>query len=211
MTIEGNTFVDGGFGTNNPTFEAFKELTYSDVDSPPEPLVISIGSGSSRPRSNLKQSKFTPKFVSTVYSAFDLATETEFVHEDMLAIARHRKFEYFRFNVDKGLEDILLDSWKFRRTDGRESFETISHIASMTAKYLEQEDVQEKLCRCAQLLVNRLKPQAFILPSGNPLAIFHVPFSRDKAFVGREVIFNRVDEGFSTDIRMALAGIGGVG
>ena len=211
MTIEENTFVDGGFGTNNPTFEAFKELTYSDADSPPEPLVISIGSGFSRHRSNLKQSKLRPKFVSRAYSAFDLATETEFVHENMLAIVRHRKFEYFRFNVDKGLEDILLDSWKVRRMDGTESFETISHIASMTAKYLERQDVQDKLCRCAQLLVNRLRPQASILPSESPVAFFRVPFSRDKDFVGRDVILNHLDKGFSTHIRMGLAGLGGVG
>ena len=203
--------MDGGFGTNNPTFEAFRELTYSDVDSPTEPLVISVGSGFSRHRSNLKQSKFRPEFVSTVYSALDLATRTEEVHEEMLAVAKNRQFEYFRFNVDEGLEDIQLDSWKVRRTDGRESLETISHIASMTAKYLERQDVQEKLYRCAQLLVNRLKTQASILPSGSPQAIFQVPFRRDQDFVGREVEFNRLQEGFSTELRMALAGIGGVG
>ena len=203
--------MDGGFGTNNPTLEAFKEVTYSNVDSPPEHLVISIGSGFSRQRSSFKRSKFRPNFVSTVYSALDLATETETVHEDMLAIAGNRKFEYFRFNVDEGLEDILLDSWKVRRTDGRESLETISHITSMTAKYLERQDVQGMLCRCAQLLVNRSKPLASILPSGNPQTIFHVPFRRDQDFVGREVDFNRLQEGFSTELRMALAGIGGVG
>ena len=211
MNIEGNTFVDGGFGTNNPTFEAFKELTYSDVDSPKEPLVISIGSGISRQRSNLKQSKFRPEFISTVFSALDLATRTEEVHGDMLAVARNRQFEYFRFNVDEGLDDIPLDSWKVRKTDGKKSLETISHIASMTARYLERQDVQEKLCRCAQLLVNRLKPQASILPSGSPQAIFQVPFCRDQDFVGREVDLNRLHEGFSSELRMALAGIGGVG
>ena len=211
MNIEGNTFVDGGFGTNNPTFEAFKELIYSDANSPTEPFVISIGSGISRHRSNLKQSKFRPDVVSTIFSALNLATRTEEVHEDMLAVARNRQFEYFRFNVDEGLEDIHLDSWKVRRTDGRESLDTISHIASITARYLERQDVQEKLCRCAQLLVNRLKPQASILPLGSPQAIFQVPFRRDQDFVGREVDFNRLQEGFSTDFRMALAGIGGVG
>ena len=211
IAIEGNTFVDGGFGANNPTLEAFKELTYSDVDSPPEPLVISVGSGFTQHRSSLRKSKLRPQFISRVYSAFDYTTETEFVHEDMLAFARHRKLEYFRFNVDEGLENILLDSWKVHKTDGRESFETISHIASMTTKYLERQDVQEKLFRCAQLVVNRYKLQASILPSGNPQAFFHVPFRRDKDFVGREVILNRLNEGYSTELRMALAGLGGVG
>ena len=211
MKIEGNTFVDGGFGTNNPTFEAFKELIYSDVDLPTEPLVISIGSGFSRHRSKLKQSEFRPEFVSTVFSALNLATRTEEVHEDMLAVATNRQFEYFRFNVDEGLEDIHLDSWKVRRTDGKESLETINHITSMTAKYLERQDVQEKLCRCAQLLVNRFRAQASVLPLRRPPDFFYVPFSRDKDFVGREVILDRLDEGYSTNIRMALAGLGGVG
>ena len=211
MVIEGNTFVDGAFGTKNPTLEALKELTYSDVDSPSEPLVISVGSGFSWHHSSLKQSKFRPNFISRVDRALGLATDAEYIHREILRLSRHRNFEYFRFNVDQGLEDILLDSWKVRRRDGRQSFETINHIASMTMKYLERQDVQEKLCRCAQLLVNRSRLQASILPSESPVAFFNVPFSRDKDFVGREVILNHLDKGYSTHIRMALAGLGGIG
>ena len=201
-------FVDGGFGTNNPTFEAFNELTQSKSDIPLDPLMISIGSGTGRRRSRLKTSRIKPLIFSNIYSAFDLATDTDRVHQEMSIMARERKFAYFRFSVDEGLEDILLDNWKVQKTDGKKSFKTISHIIAQTEFYLQRQDIQQELRSCAQLLIDRLKMKTSSPP---PTRISSVPFKRDTDFVGREGFLSRLDQGFSGLNRMALVGIGGVG
>ena len=211
IIIDKTRFVDGGFGTNNPTFEAFNELSQSKADSPLGPLVISIGSGTGRRHSSFKPSRVKPNIVSSLYSAINIATGTQRVHEEMSVIAREGKFEYFRFEVDEGLEDILLDSWSVRKTDGIKSFETITRITSKTTQYLQRQDVQKELRRCAQLLVNRLNSRRSNLPLESPLTFFNVPFTRDSHFVGRESILSQLDEGFSRVNRMALVGLGGVG
>ena len=134
IVIGGNPFVDGGFGTNNPTFEAFNELTQSKVNSPLDPLIVSIGSGTGLHPSSLEKLKIKPKLLSNIYSAIHLATGTQRVHEEMSVVAREQRFGYFRFSVDEGLEDILLDSWRVRKMDGTKSFETINHIRSETTR-----------------------------------------------------------------------------
>ncbi len=209
VVIDKEMFVDGGFGTNNPTFEAFAEVTQSKVDL--DPLVISIGSGAGRRHSSSRTSKMKPRLVSSIHSAIDIATDTKRVHEEMSVIARRRNFEYFRFTVDEGLEDVLLDSWSVRKKDGKKSFETIDRIAVVTERYLERREVWEEICRCAQLLVKRCQSQHSDLQPDLPLTFFDIPFYRDKDFVGRETFLKQLDEGFATQNRMALAGIGGVG
>ena len=208
ILIDEKLFIDGGFGTNNPTFEAFNELTQSKRDIPLDPLMISVGSGTGRRRSRLKTSRIKPLIVSNIYSAFDLATDTDRVHQQMSIIARERKFAYFRFSVDEGLEDILLDNWEVQKTDGKKSFKTISHIIAQTKIYIQRQDIQQELRSCAQLLVDRLKMKT---PSPRPTRISSVPFNRDTDFVGRESFLSRLDQGFSGLNRMALVGIGGVG
>lgn len=204
-------FMDGGFGTNNPSFEAFNEMTQSKLDPLLHPLMISIGSGTGPRRSKSEKSRFQPKLVSTLYSAIDMATGTQRVHEQMSVVARENKFEYFRFNVDEGLEDISLDTWNVRKTEGKRFYKTISHIENQTIKYLSREDVQKNLRRCAQLLMDRINSRCSDPASESSSTFFNVPFSRDRGFVGREEILSRLDEGFSGGNMMALVGIGGVG
>lgn len=170
--------------------------------------MISVGSGTGRRRSRLKTSLIKPVIFSHIYSAFDLATDTERVHQEMSIIARERKFAYFRFSVDEGLEDMLFDNWSVQETDGKKSFKTISHIIAQTKLYLQRQDIQQELRSCAQLLVDRLNMKTPSLP---PTRISSVPFYRDKDFVGREDFLSRLDQGFSGLNRMALVGIGGVG
>ena len=84
-----------------------------------------------------------------------VAGNTEDVHEDMERTSEAQGIEYFRFNVDCGLEDLLPDSWRVKKVDGRKIFETIETITRKTDIYLHQQQVAENLHRCAQILVDR--------------------------------------------------------
>lgn len=212
IAIDGKSFIDGGFGTNNPTLEAFRETTWSDNDLPSEPMIISIGSGVGKHLSTYRGSKTKyGLLLKYIKSAIKMISDTERVHQEMLMISKERNMKYFRFNVDMGLEDILLDSWNIRKEDGTRIFETITRIQSETTKYLQRQDVREELHRCAKALVDRrhLGPST-MLP--NPLKpLLMLPFSRDPTFVIRPDLMMRLDDSLEAHNRVALVGMGGMG
>ena len=108
VKFDGKAFVDGGFGSNNPSHEVSMELSNLHPSNPV--CLVSIGSGKRRavPRFS---SRPLGRLYCYVRAAVDLATDTEIVHQNMRGVAaRSESFSYFRFDVP-GLEDVLLDEW----------------------------------------------------------------------------------------------------
>lgn len=209
--IEGKSFIDGGVGTNNPTSEALSEIQEARSDSSLKPLIVSFGSGL-RPQDNMRSNLpylLRNSITTTIKALQATATNTEDVHKDMKRTSEFHNIDYFRFNVESGLEDILLDSWRVKKVSGRRVFETIETITLKTEVYLQRQDVAEKLRQCAQILVNR----QFSTPSlpQSTSAVSTIPFVRDPGFVGREEILHKIDAVFSSQQRAALVGIGGIG
>ena len=113
--IKEKTFLDGGLGHNNPSFDALSEVhgihrqpvvsehEYSEMSS--VSLFISIGSGltdtSEEPRR-----RFFSQVISTISLLRSIATETESTEDKMQKISTIVHFPYFRFNVDKGVGDL---------------------------------------------------------------------------------------------------------
>ena len=212
ITVDGKLFVDGGFGTNNPTLEAFREATWSDDDMPSNLMIISIGSGVGKHLSRFGGSKSKyGLLLKYIESAIRMVSDTERVHQETLMISRERNMKYFRFNVDTGLEDISLDSWNIRKEDGKRIFETIIRIQSETMKYLQRQDVREELRRCAKALVDRRYPGPSTMPPNPSKPLLMIPFSRDPNFVIRPDLMMLLDNSLEVHNRGALVGIGGVG
>ncbi|KAJ5808734.1 hypothetical protein N7474_010003 [Penicillium riverlandense] len=114
---DGIEFIDAGFGYNNPCEELIKaaEQTFPERRNR---LVLSIGTG----LGNVVDIKDTR--LSIIKALKSMATSSQKVAANL----DHRygdSDQYFRFNVDRGLEDITLSDW-----------EQASKIAAHTTIYL---------------------------------------------------------------------------
>lgn len=102
--------MDGGAATYEPAYQAVKEIRGLRKDPSVKPLVISIGSGlGPQPKAPSSRS-FVPNSVNTAIQAQeDLANR-----DDMEYLARGSSqidIDFFRFDVDSGLEGLQFDTW----------------------------------------------------------------------------------------------------
>ena len=102
--------------------------------------LVSIGTG----QPSLKP--FGDSLIDIGKTLLDLATDTEYTAE--LFLREHRELArrkcYFRFNVEKGLENV-----------GLEDSQQMNVIAAATGKYLRSQTVYEQLQSCAENLLSR--------------------------------------------------------
>ena len=134
MEIYDRTFGDGGFGCNNPSWEAYQEVVFMNSGkSNSVALLLSIGTGKS------KIVKYASKKWSQLYTfiraAKQMASDSEDTHEKTSSLSKHGEgFPYYRFNVAKGLSDMKMDEWKKARR-GKPS--TLEQITVSTQAYLD--------------------------------------------------------------------------
>jgi patatin-like phospholipase/acyl hydrolase len=112
-------FVDAGFGYNNPCEELIKE-TQRAFPEHRELRVLSIGTGLGGVVA------IKDKRMSIINSLKKMATSSTKVAAS-LNDRYSESGQYFRFNVDRGLEDITLSDW-----------EQASTISAHTANYLSE-------------------------------------------------------------------------
>ena len=129
VTIEKQKYLDGGFGANNPTVEIYEEVRRMNNNNDKSTAsIISIGTGknneqriSSRLKGKDKVKEFFKaglggKYLDYMNFAKVWATNSETAHVDMTRrwVDSHKIFEYYRFNVEQGLDTMKLDEWKQR-------------------------------------------------------------------------------------------------
>lgn len=200
VKIDGEEFLDGGFGVNNPSQLASEEV--STIHDTKDVCLISFGSGKHRHTYKNRSSSQLGRYIGLVRTAIGLVTDTENVHRHMLDLARQSdKFSYFRFNVP-GLEHIAMDQLVLdpsgkRFQPGEER--TIPFIRARTQEYLKQAETRESIKSCAQTVVDSHSRQEFSSPrSGQkPKGSTHhklqnIAMSRNNAFCGREEILQRM-------------------
>jgi predicted acylesterase/phospholipase RssA len=136
-------FVDGATGANNPVWEVWNQ---AQLLWGPQPLenkikcLVSIGTGVP----SLKP------FQDDVFHIGDtlvaIATETEQTAERFYRDKSHLddRGQYYRFNVDRGLEDIGLEESKKRK-----------EIAAATRRYVGSQGVFKQMQACAGSLAGR--------------------------------------------------------
>jgi hypothetical protein len=164
QTIEQRIFGDGGFGCNNPSGEAYREVKdMHNGNGNAIRLLMSIGTGVKH-RSKFFDDSSLQKFFKGMRAAFALATDTHEIHEYCLEQFENRPETYFRFNVDTApqdvgdnidtappdLGDIPLDRWK-KGTVKKES--TNMEMRRLTQIYLNQPRVREEMNSIAKVLV----------------------------------------------------------
>lgn len=142
---------DGGFGCNNPGWEAFNEVRdMHNSDDEGVALLISIGTGESYIRRFTHAEGFS-EALQAIKAAKGIATDCHKVDELLRTLTQKRKDSYFRFNADERLGKIKLDCWK-KAKGSRCS--TADEIQRITDEYLEDPEVTVEIDRVAQLLVH---------------------------------------------------------
>lgn len=146
----GEKFLDGGTGANNPVNELWKEASdvwsKSDLESQLRCL-ISIGTGEP------KQQAFGDHPHEIVHTLLKMATDTQRTAETFQQehASLDREGRYFRFNVDRGLENVGLQESAKKDI-----------IASSTRNYLSTQTVQNNIKRCGELLGSRRGMLSFV-------------------------------------------------
>lgn len=106
VEIGGIEYLDGalGFGNNNPSQLAVREARYLGREVQ---YVVSIGTGTQRPVS------YGSSMRKLVEAQAKMITSCREVDNQMEATLGDRKPRaYFRFDVDRGLDTVVLDEWK---------------------------------------------------------------------------------------------------
>ena len=129
IVIDGEPFVDGGMGCNNPVEQVLQE---ADLMFPHRHVacIISIGAGQAWTIGIPKPGRK----LQVVNALRKIATDCE-----ASAQIAARRFErtpgvYFRFTVEQGLQEVRLEQW-----------ERLDEVRAHTGQYIRMADVDQKL------------------------------------------------------------------
>lgn len=194
VMIDGEEFLDGAFGANNPSHLAAKELsTLHDMD---KICFVSVGSGGQRVTSRNRSSQFG-RLMSLVETAIDSMRDSENIHSQMLVLAKvSEKFSYFRFDVP-GLEHIAMDQLVLGRSRKRvrsEERHTIAFIRARTQKYLQQPETHESIKSCARMIVESRRRQVSSSPRSAQNTTDSIPYQVDNVLVPRNPAFSGTED-----------------
>lgn len=118
-------------------------------------LTLSIGTGLPR-HVRFRNDRYIGKWIAYFKFMAHIAADSEEAHLAMLRQHRDlsRSENYYRFNVDTGLEDIKMGEWKTRNTRQGKVYITLENIEAATITYLQKPEVQERLRHFAGILVD---------------------------------------------------------
>lgn len=208
--LGGLEYIDAAVGYNNPC-EVLVEEAQNIFPDHRRMHILSLGTGLSRVAS-IGSSRS-----SIMKSLKKIAISTNKVHLSMdRRYGSGEEADYFRFNVDRGLDTIGLSDWKkisqltaYTRDYVKENQRTIKHCAETFA------DVNGFGPPRAGIRLNKTtkkKPADHGSTAGDPL--YHIPFPKNKKFVER----GRLEVDLSDMLLqaeggqiVALVGLGGSG
>lgn len=112
--IDGLEYVDGGFGANNPCREIYEEVRRMNNNSQScASIILSIGTGKNNEARRFKGTGFQ-RYLNYLNFARKWASDSEQTHLAMLNARSEGHFDYFRLNVEEGLDLMKLDEWRAR-------------------------------------------------------------------------------------------------
>ena len=161
-------FMDGGFGSNNPSVEAYRDVVFKHGSMHMGPF-ISIGTGTTQVNRFGKGSNNLSAVLAILKAAFKLPSRTTNAHENMVDRADEdgeERFPYFRFDGGSALGKVDLDEWETHRLtrvtekNGDPGSKTLEKIDAAVKLYLKNKEVQKNLAKCAKLLVDRRRLRA---------------------------------------------------
>ncbi|KAH0556253.1 hypothetical protein GP486_005821, partial [Trichoglossum hirsutum] len=139
------TFIDGGWGCQNPSRQMVRELQdHFDSKSKGIDCIVSLGTGS-KPRSDIPRPAFwqgaLPSYL--VRSLVEIITNAHEVHTGM-----QHDFDpktYFRFDVAQGMDQIAFGEW-----------EMLERVRGLTVSYLQDRDVSRRLDEVVAILAQKV-------------------------------------------------------
>lgn len=132
--IDGLEYVDGGFGANNPCAEIYEEVRRMNNNSRRcVSIILSIGTGKNSESRRFKGTGFQ-RYLNYANFARKWASDSEKTHEAMLKAKSEVHFNYFRLNVEKGLDLMKLDDWRARGPVRTKIGERIGNFRSSSTK-----------------------------------------------------------------------------
>lgn len=132
--IDGLEYVDGGFGANNPCAEIYEEVRIMNNNSKRcASIILSIGTGKNNESRRVKGTGFQ-RYLNYLNFAKKWASDSEQTHLAMLKAKNEQKFDYFRLNVEEGLDQMKLDEWRARSALRIKTGERIGTLRSTSTK-----------------------------------------------------------------------------
>ncbi|KAI1826668.1 acyl transferase/acyl hydrolase/lysophospholipase [Xylaria intraflava] len=190
-------FIDAGFGYNNPC-EVLIEEARQQFPNHGALRVLSIGTGQGSVV-EIKDSRFS------ILQALQKMASTSTAVANRLKTQYEDSCQYYRFNVDRGLQDTTLADW-----------EKTSTISAHTGNYLKSE--RKNIQNFVHNFINYAGVQDGSAGlHGSPvshLISHYIPLPRNTYFVGRAETLQRLTQKILTPgdhQRLALYGLGGVG
>ncbi|KAL9025382.1 MAG: hypothetical protein Q9196_005780 [Gyalolechia fulgens] len=164
-------FKDGGFGCNNPSVEAYRDIVYKHGGLSKKTMgpFISFGTGITPLELFAKKPGNVRNALANMHAAHKLPSRTLQAHDTMTHLSRHDGediFPYYRFDGGERLGEVELDEWKthrFTRLTGKSAEAghiTLDKMDVAIAVYLRSDEVQSDLNECAKLLVARRRLRA---------------------------------------------------
>ncbi|KAK5655883.1 hypothetical protein OQA88_5422 [Cercophora sp. LCS_1] len=198
-------FVDAGFGYNNPCEVLVAEAEKQFPNRKGNLLVLSIGTGLG------DVVKIRDNFPSIIRALKNMATSSKKVAA-RLDNQYGDSGKYYRFNVDKGLEDVTLSDWK-----------EASAISAHTYNYLEENRRRVEMF-VKSLVAEARTPEGHeqLLSSqpsgavghGTPKPCSYIPLPQNRRFTGRRGALDTIQRKLFIEKecqRVAVVGLGGVG
>lgn len=144
---EKSEFVDGGFGANNPTEEAYRSIQQlSNNDPQALKVVVSIGTGKNLETDPHPNGGYG-QILWYLNAAAKWATQSEGTHDNMIHNTRRDGAQYFRLNVEHGIGKMKLDAWK-----GSRGNKTLELLRTKTDEYLASPEGESLVSRTAREL-----------------------------------------------------------
>ncbi|KAF2968835.1 hypothetical protein GQX73_g4720 [Xylaria multiplex] len=189
-------FIDAGFGHNNPC-EVLIEEARKQFPRRGTLQVLSIGTGLG-PIVEIKNSR------RSIIKALAKMAATSTAVATRLNGQYGDSGQYYRFNVDRGLDDITLADW-----------EKTSTIAAHTGNYLREN--QRTIQKFVDNFVNNPQGLGATVPhdaTASSQAPYYIPLHKNKHFVGRAETLRLLNQQLfngGNHKRVCLHGLGGIG
>ncbi|CCX32884.1 Similar to Calcium-independent phospholipase A2-gamma; acc. no. Q9NP80 [Pyronema omphalodes CBS 100304] len=134
--------IDAGLGCNNPTRVLIDEAKVLFKNQTIE-CVLSIGTGQKKfislPEPTIFQKVFPTRIIEVLRR---LATDSDRIAYEVERSFSERLGVYFRFNVNQGMQEIILEEWK-----------KLSDVRAHTEQYLKQPRIARELESIVDILV----------------------------------------------------------
>ncbi len=143
-------YYDAAVSLNNPSWEVLNEVnllaerSHDAID-----LLLSIGGGNAK--ANNPKVKFGKDSLLQ-----DLTDISDVVHNKVEYESKQQSFEYHRFDVEQGLQEVQINEWKPKPSGSV----TLKRIQEATSSYLDNKKVSYRIRECAKRLVNKRAQRA---------------------------------------------------